>query len=114
MIRLIRSIDCSTRLARSSRPIFMQNLCAFWGMSKDPCDRLAVFVAFGARGANAWLDKVKISNSDVHLRWALVLYRMLNHIARFDVLQEPLGGLKETHQLYRRLKGILDPNGKLR
>lgn len=106
-------ICATTKLKASQRPIFMQNLCAFWGMSVKPEDQLAVFVAFGARLGNKWMDETSIKKSAAHLRHALVLYRMLRNFAAWELLEQPHGGLSEIVRFYKRLKGIVDPENRL-
>jgi hypothetical protein len=91
----------------------MQNLCAFWGMSADRKDRLAIFTAFGSRLGNKWLDETKVKTSPFSLRHALVLYRMLRCFAAFELITAPYKGLAETIGFYKRLKGLIDPNDRL-
>ena len=95
------------------RPIFMQNIGAFWGMSKTPADRIAVFVAFGSRLGNKWIDETSIKTSAENIRCALKMYRMLHKIAAFEHIQPPFGGLDDTVKLYKRLKGLIDPQDRI-
>lgn len=106
-------IKNTTHLNPSERPIFMQNVCGLWGMTRNQSERLEIFAAFGARLGNRWLDKTQISANAVYLRHALVLYRMLRCFAAFELINPPYGGLAETIHFYKRLKGMIDPNDKL-
>lgn len=93
------------------RPIFLQNICAFWWLARSlrfarPA-QFDILVAFGSRLGNKWLDETMVKgNPDVE-RSALLLYRLIRKIAAWDQLVEPFGGLAETVKLHKRLSGIL-------